>query len=78
MKRMSAKRSLPSWAKLGVTKADGAPLPTRNIPARMVLPDGVNGPAYLVYANYTSILRYNCAHLYAITVGELSDQLAAR
>jgi len=41
----------------------------------MIFPDGVNGPKYLVYGNYRSILRYNCAHLYAVTVGELADKL---
>lgn len=75
MKSMSRSRSLQEWAKLGVTRFGGAPLPTRNLKARMVLPDGVDGPAYLVYPNYTSILRYNCAHLYAVTVGDLSNAL---
>jgi len=74
-KRMSKQRGLNDWTALGVKKADGTPLPTVNLPARMVLPDGAKGPAYLVYQNYTSILRYNCAHLYAVTVGELSDAL---
>lgn len=75
MKNMSSKRSLPEWAARGVKRADGGALPTRNIPAAMVLPDGVDGPAYLVYDSYVPILRYNCAHLYAVTVGELSDAL---
>lgn len=79
MKRMSRKRKLSEWAALGVKRADGkTPLPSRDLRASMVLPDGVKGPAYLVYGNYNSILRYNCAHLYAVTVGELSDAIAAQ
>lgn len=79
MKSMSTKRRLSDWAALGVKRADGkSPLPARDLQASMVLPDGVKGPAYLVYGNYNSILRYNCAHLYAITVGELSDELNAQ
>ncbi len=75
MRKMTPERSLKDWAEFGVTQADGKPLPTRDLPAAMVLPDGAKGPAYLVYMNYNSILRYNCAHLYGITVGELSDAL---
>jgi len=79
MKKMSSERRLSEWTALGVKRADGVtPLPERDLRASMVLPDGVDGPAYLVYKNYTSILRYNCAHLYAVTVGELSDALNAQ
>lgn len=74
-RKMSRERGLHDWAELGVRKADGQPLPSRNLPARMVLPDGPKGDAYLVYGNYDSVLRYNCAHLYAVTVGELADAL---
>ena len=75
MKKMSHPRLLSEWAKNGVTKIDGSPLPSRDLDASMIFPDGVNGPKYLVYGNYRSILRYNCAHLYAVTVGELADKL---
>ena len=78
MKKMTRNKSLNDWARQGVTNADGSPLPKRNLPAAMVLPDGQNGPAYLVYKNYRSILRYNCAHLYAVTVGEMADALWVR
>jgi len=75
MKKMSHVKRLTEWAKAGVTKIDGSPLPTRDLKAAMIFPDGVDGSAYLVYDNYRSILRYNCAHLYAVTVGELADKL---
>ena len=78
MKKMSRNKNLSEWARQGVTKADGSPLPSRNLLAAMVLPDGEKGPSYLIYTNYHSILRYNCAHLYAVTVGELADALWER
>ena len=31
--------------------------------------------AFLVYANYDSLLGYNCAHAYALAVGLLSDRI---
>ncbi len=44
--------------------------------AALVHPDGPDGPSFLVYRNYRAILGYNCAHLYALTVGVLADRLA--
>jgi membrane-bound lytic murein transglycosylase B len=69
------KKTLPEWSKLGVTSADGSALPSRALNARLVLPDGVEGPAYLVYANYEAILRWNRSNYFAIAVGTLSDSM---
>ncbi len=69
------KKSLPEWAKLGVLSADGSSLPTRALQARLVLPDGADGPAYLVYANYEAILRWNRSNYFAIAVGTLADSM---
>ncbi len=76
--RMTVAKGLADWQALGVRRADGNDLPTRNLPASLVLPDGPEGRKYLVYRNYHSILRYNCAHLYGLTVGVLSDRIGAR
>ena len=35
----------------------------------------VGGRSFLVYPNYETILDYNCAHLYALSVGMLADRL---
>lgn len=78
MKDMSGAWPLSTWQDLGVRRADGGDLPGRDLPARLVRPDGPGGRAFLVYANYDSILRYNCSHLYALTVGLLSDRIAGR
>ncbi|HAO58198.1 MAG TPA: lytic murein transglycosylase, partial [Alphaproteobacteria bacterium] len=43
--------------------------------ARLVLPDGIGGRAFLVYSNFDSILRWNRSNYYAIAVGSLSDTL---
>jgi membrane-bound lytic murein transglycosylase B len=50
-------------------------LPTRALPAQIVTLDGAGGASFAVYQNYKSILAYNCAHLYAITVGTLADRI---
>jgi len=71
----SQSKNLADWQALGVRRADGADLPTRDLDAVLVLPGGASGPAFLVYRNYAAIMGYNCAHLYALTVGVLSDRI---
>jgi membrane-bound lytic murein transglycosylase B len=75
MRTMTQQKDLQDWQALGVRRPDGSALPSRSLPAAIVAPEGPEGPAFVVYRNYRSILRYNCAHLYALTVGILSDRI---
>ncbi|MGE4064308.1 MAG: lytic murein transglycosylase [Rhodospirillaceae bacterium] len=68
-------RPLPEWARLGLRRADGGPLPGRDIAASFILPQGASGPAFLVYDNYRTILRWNRSAFYAIAIGHLADRL---
>jgi len=68
-------KKLSEWQALGVRRADGTNLPARDLDAVLVLPHGAGGPAYLAYRNYAAIMGYHCAHLYALTVGTLSDRI---
>lgn len=63
-----------TWAGLGVTAADGGRLPDHGA-GSILIPQGVNGPAFLVYNNFNAIARYNNAVNYVIGVGHLSDRL---
>jgi membrane-bound lytic murein transglycosylase B len=74
----TVRKTLLEWQALGVRRADGSDLPNVAVEAALVQPDGAAGPSFLVYSNYSSILRYNCAHLYALTVGMLADRLDGR
>jgi membrane-bound lytic murein transglycosylase B len=75
----SEPRRLSEWQALGVRRIDGTDLPTRDLKAVLVKPDGAAGKdSFLVYRNYAAIMSYNCAHLYAITVGVLSDRIGYR
>ncbi|MEM8786481.1 MAG: peptidoglycan-binding protein, partial [Pseudomonadota bacterium] len=60
----------------GVTGPGGDPLPQVDVPARMVIPAGHRGPAFLVFRNFDSILRYNASTSYALAVGHLADRIA--
>ena len=68
---------LPSsgWAIQGVQSMDGSPLPAL-ADSSILLPAGARGPAFLVGANFRTILRYNNSTSYALAVGLLSQQLA--
>ena len=69
---MTERRPLPIWSESGVRLKTGRPLPAADLPASLV---EVNGRSFLVYPNYETILDYNCAHLYALSVGMLADRL---
>jgi membrane-bound lytic murein transglycosylase B len=71
----SVKKPLAEWAKLGVRRVDGGPLPKADMSATLVLPAGYQGPAFLTYDNYQKILNWNRSALYAIAVGHLADRL---
>jgi len=63
------------WAAEGVQTMDGAPLPALADSA-ILLPAGARGPAFLVGANFRTILRYNNATSYALAVHLLAQRLA--
>ena len=69
------KKPVSTWASLGVTQADGSPLPKSDMVGAIVLPQGHAGPAFLVYRNFEVILGWNRSLSYALAVGLLSDRL---
>jgi len=76
---IGAKKSLRAWADLGVRRVDGGPLPVvAGMEARLVQPDGAGGRAFLAYANYDVLLKWNRADKFAIAVGTLADRLVGR
>jgi lytic murein transglycosylase len=64
------------WAALGVTLADGRPLPADNLPASLLLPMGRFGPAFLVYPNFQVYLQWNNSLVYSATAAYLATRIA--
>ena len=62
------------WAMEGVRSSNGTPLPDVS-DASLWLPAGARGPAFLLGANFRTLLRYNNATSYALAVGLLAQQL---
>ena len=72
----SGPKKLPSeWARLGVRPADGSTLRDYG-QARLLLPAGARGVAFLVFKNFDVIKRYNNSDAYALGVGHLGDRIA--
>ena len=64
------------WAALGVTLADGWPLPEDELPASLLLPMGRFGPAFLVYPNFDVYLQWNNSLVYSTTAAYLATRIA--
>jgi membrane-bound lytic murein transglycosylase B len=68
---------LARWRSLGVRRLAGAERLAPDTEAALLLPDGPTGAAYLVYANFDAIRRYNPSDLYALAVSQLGRLIAA-
>ena len=68
------KQSLAQWTALGIKRADARPIEGPK-QAALLLPAGVQGPAFLVFRNFDAIYAYNAAESYALAIAHLSDRL---
>ena len=67
---------LATWSVMGVRDSMGRPLKVSQTPARIILPSGAEGPAFIAYPNFDVIMKWNRSEYYAISVGRLADQIA--
>jgi membrane-bound lytic murein transglycosylase B len=70
-------RSTADWAAMGVRDMDGNTVPNHGA-ASILLPEGMAGPAFMTFRNFTAITRYNNSESYVIGVGHLSDRILGR
>ena len=68
-------RPVAEWRRLGLRPARGGALPDHG-PAAVLAPMGPTAPAFLVFRNWETILRYNPSENYGLAVGYLADRLA--
>ena len=74
--RLDFRKPLAYWSAQGVRRADGSPLPVADMSGAIVLPQGHDGPAFLVYGNFDVIMKWNRSIHYALSVGILADRIA--
>ncbi len=72
--RDTNRQSPAFWQSLGITTADGGPLPDAGA-GTILLPGGYRGAAFLIFRNFTVLETYNTADAYVIAVGHLADRL---
>ena len=77
--KINQSKTLPvkTWKEMGVFPANGKAWRQDYLTyqAHLVLPSGIDGPAFLVYPNYDLIMRWNNSTLYALSVGLLADKI---
>ncbi|OGT31359.1 MAG: lytic transglycosylase [Gammaproteobacteria bacterium RIFCSPHIGHO2_12_FULL_35_23] len=73
---LSIQKPISYWTQLGVEPQPGYQLPTQDLEASVIYPDG--GPAFLVFNNFRVLLRYNNSTYYAASVAYLADQICRR
>lgn len=71
-------KTLGQWAKLGVRFADDPEAIRKfsDMEASIIAPDGLAGPAFLVYGNARVIMKWNKSTYFVTSVGLLADQIA--
>ncbi|MFN3544652.1 MAG: lytic murein transglycosylase [Thiobacillus sp.] len=73
--RIANRLPVRDWAVAGVRAADGAALPEVAGPAAVILPQGWQGPAFMVFDNFDVVMRWNRSVNYALSVAQLAHQL---
>lgn len=74
----SSKASVSQWRRRGVRRHDGRALPRARLTGRIVLPSPGEPPAFLVYRNYETLLRWNRSIYFGLSVGTLADHITRR
>ena len=73
---LTVKLPRSQWAQMGVTLADGRPLPKDDMPTSVLLPMGRTGPAFLAYPNFGAYTEWNNSLIYATTAAYLATRIA--
>jgi hypothetical protein len=73
---LSIQHARSKWAKWGVTRADGKPLESDDMPASLVLPMGRLGPAFLAFDNFKVYTIWNNSLIYSLTAAHYATRLA--
>ncbi|PXA98213.1 lytic murein transglycosylase [Nostoc sp. 3335mG] len=73
--RQMEKAPLSQWSQMGITRVSGRAFPRGADVARLYMPAGASGPAFLLLPNFDVIKRYNNSDSYALAVGHLADRI---
>jgi membrane-bound lytic murein transglycosylase B len=68
-------RPVADWMKLGIVPATAKKFSAQSVNAFVMIPQGIEGPVFLVTQNFMAIMDYNQSHSYALAVGHLGDKI---
>ena len=71
-------RPTQDWVKLGVQPIAGGNFSVLDAKSFVLIPQGIDGPAFLVTQNFMALLAYNNSHGYALAVALLGDRIAGK
>lgn len=69
-------RPISEWMALGVVPATAKNFGLKSATAFVMIPQGIDGPVFLVTKNFMAIMAYNQSHSYALAVGHLGDRIS--
>lgn len=72
--QLNTRKTSDEWAQLGVVAIDNSQLPKQDN-AAILLPQGWQGPAFMVFSNFDAIMDWNRSVNYALSVNHLANQL---
>jgi len=71
--QLISRKSVADWVRLGVLDIDDKALPALDS-AAIILPQGWQGPAFMVFSNFDVIMDWNRSVNYALSVAHLANQ----
>lgn len=74
--RVAHRLPVAEWAARGVQAMNGSALPSVAGRAAIVLPQGWQGPAFMVFDNFDVVMQWNRSVNYALSVAQLAHQIA--
>jgi membrane-bound lytic murein transglycosylase B len=75
---LETKKITAEWVALGVERMDGRAFSQWAEEGSVIVPAGSSGPAFIVFGNFRSVMRYNNSISYALAVCHLADRLRGR
>jgi len=69
-------KTVAEWERAGVKPAIGDQFSAPAAKAFVMIPQGIDGPVFLITQNFLALLAYNYSHGYALAVAMLGDRIA--
>lgn len=69
-------KTVAQWQQLGVTPMPVGKVANPGLRAWVVIPDDIQGRAFLVYDNFRTIMHWNRSYYFAISIGMMADSIS--